>query len=184
MAEVQSESSGAKSKHTRGPRQKKRSTRIDMTAMVDVAFLLLTFFILTTTLAKPYVLPAVKPPLSETNRNQPVKQSKVLTLILGAEDQVHYYTGMGDTVHTTDFSATGLRQVVVQHLQKYPNLCRDANNAPGCWDPIVVIKPHDHCSYRNLVDALDEMRIVRAPKYALDDVLAEDSLLLAANGLR
>ena len=114
----------------------------------------------------------------------PVKQSKVLTLILGADDQVHYYTGMGDdAVLTTDYSASGLRQVVQLHLNKHPNRCQAKNYQSGCWDPIVVIKPHGSSRYANMVDALDEMRILDVPKYALDEVRGMDSLLLEEHGL-
>jgi biopolymer transport protein ExbD len=187
MAEVDTGSSGAKGKHGGGPKQKKKSTKIDMTAMVDVAFLLLTFFILTTTLATPKAMELNKPPKSDDpeENQKDVAESKVLTFILGADDKVHYYYGITEpTVKTTDFSATGMRKIVTDHMNKNPNRCNLVDNAPGCWDPIVVIKPNKSCKYKNMVDALDEMRISKVPKYALDEVRAPDSLLLVDNNLK
>jgi biopolymer transport protein ExbD len=186
MAEVDSSESGAKGKHGGGPKQKKKSTKIDMTAMVDVAFLLLTFFILTTTLATPQAMELNKPPKTDDDSNQKdVKESKVLTFILGADDAVHYYFGITEPEpKTTDFSAEGMRKVVNDHLNKFPNRCNLVDNAPGCWDPIIVIKPHKNSKYKNMVDALDEMRISRVPKYALDEVAAADSLLMVDNNLK
>lgn len=175
MAEINPQSSNPDKR----PRQKKKSTRIDMTAMVDVAFLLLTFFILTTTLASPQVMPFVKPPLEETMTNPPVKASKCITFILGKNDQVHYYTGeMGEKLQTTDFSADGLRSVVSHHIHKYPNRCGKGQQK-GCWDPIVLIKAEQGSRYKNLVDILDEMRIAQVPKYAMGDLAFEEERLIA-----
>jgi biopolymer transport protein ExbD len=187
MAEVDSSQSGAKGKHSGGPKQKKKSTKIDMTAMVDVAFLLLTFFILTTTLATPKAMEINKPPKSDDpeENQKDVAESKVLTLILGEKDKIYYYYGITEPeVKTTDFSASGVRKVINDHLNKFPNRCNLVDNATGCWDPIIVIKPNGTCKYKNMVDALDEMRISQVPKYALDEVREPDSLLLVDNNLK
>ena len=152
-----------------------------MTAMVDVAFLLLTFFILTTTLATPQAMPLVIPPEGGTTN---VAAEKVLTLILGKGDQIHYYDNLFEPdLRTTDYSADGLRQVVNAHLNKHANRCTETENLAGCWDPIIVIKPAEGSRYKNMVDALDEMRISSVPKYALYKVMPEDSLLLVDAGL-
>jgi biopolymer transport protein ExbD len=185
MAEV--DTGGGGGKHKGGaPKQKKKSTRIDMTAMVDVAFLLLTFFILTTTLAQPKAMELNKAPKTDDNTNeQLVVEKKVLTLILGENNKIHYYQGVTDPkVKSTDFSADGIRKVIQKHLDLYPNRCNTVDNAPGCWDPIFVLKPNKTSKYKNMVDILDEMRINKVPKYALADFTPEDSLLLIDNNLK
>lgn len=190
MAEVDTGGGGGKHKGG-GPKQKKKSTRIDMTAMVDVAFLLLTFFILTTTMATPKAMELIKPPKLDNPEDQlDVAASKVLTLIMGADDKVHYFVGIEDPeVKTTDFSATGVRQVILDHLNAKSNRCpkgatADDIKASKCWDPIVVLKPTKWSKYKNTVDILDEMRITRTPKYALGEFTPADSLLLAEKNLR
>lgn len=182
MAEVSQDSGGGRGKHKGGPKSKKKSTKIDMTAMVDVAFLLLTFFILTTTLATPSAMELNKPPKEEKDKDNTVDvvQDKVMTLILGDNDKVHYYVGIEDPkLKTVDFSDEGIRKTVRDFIKSKPNLCRDVNNAPGCWDPIFVIKPGKKSRYKNMVDALDEMRITNAPKYALTEITPQDSSFMA-----
>ena len=106
MAEVQQKASSLKGS---GSRQRKRSTRIDMTAMVDVAFLLLTFFILTTTLAAPSALEVIKP----VGDGIDVQCSKMLEIYPGQNGQVHWYAGCDrTTVSSTDLSDTGIRTVI------------------------------------------------------------------------
>lgn len=160
------------------PRPKKRSTRVDMTAMVDVAFLLLTFFILTTTMASPQAMEVNKSP--KDGDGKPVAESKILTLVLDGDDQVHYWQGVTNpVVQTADLSAEGIRTIIQAHLTRFPNRCNTVGNAEGCWDPIFVIKPYQASRYKNFVDILDEMQINDVPKYAIADFLPEDSLLLA-----
>jgi biopolymer transport protein ExbD len=190
MAEVDTGGGGG-GKHKGGPKQKKKSTRIDMTAMVDVAFLLLTFFILTTTLATPQALELIKPPKLDNPEDQlDVAESKVMTLIMGENDKVHWYLGITEPqIKTTDFSAEGVRQVIKDHLERFPNRCpkgatADDIKASKCWDPIIVLKPNRQSKYKNMVDILDEMRINKVPKYALAEVTPEDSLLLLDNNLK
>jgi|JI102314A2RNA_FD_contig_101_510055_length_972_multi_2_in_0_out_0_1 biopolymer transport protein ExbD len=186
MAEVDTGGGGGKGKHGGGPKQKKKSTRIDMTAMVDVAFLLLTFFILTTTLATPQALQVDKPPKTEDDANmQEIAESKIMTMVLGAADQVYYWTGTKEPViRNVGYDEEGLRKMVLEHLNKFPNRCQGKNDKVGCWDPIFVIKPMKTCRYKNLVDVLDEMKINKIPKYALADIVPGDSTLLADNNLK
>jgi biopolymer transport protein ExbD len=181
MAEVENQSGGEQNKHNRKPRQKKKSTKIDMTAMVDVAFLLLTFFILTTTMVEHKAMNFNLP----VDDGKNVAQSKVLTLILGADDKVHYYAGLPESgIHTTTYASTGIRRVISDHLNKFANRCDEVDDKSDCWDPIVVIKPNKSCRYANMVDAMDEMAILKVPKYAMGKVEEPDSLLLADNNLR
>ncbi|MEM7037000.1 MAG: biopolymer transporter ExbD [Bacteroidota bacterium] len=185
MADVDTGGGGDK-KHKGGPKQKKKSTRIDMTAMVDVAFLLLTFFILTSTLATPKAMELIKPPKTDDDSNeQKVVEDKVMTFILGADDKIHCVHKITDPdIETVDFSDEGLRKVIDDHLNRFPNRCSEVGDAPGCWDPIFVIKPAITCKYKNMVDIMDEMRINNIPKYALDEVNSQDSLLMVDNNLK
>lgn len=171
-----------------GGKQKKKSTKVDMTAMVDVAFLLLTFFILTTTLSTPQAMEVNKPPKVEDEEEvlKDVAESKVMTIVLGDDDKVHYWVGATDPeVKTTDFSGDGVRKAINKHLARdKKRLCSENDNAAGCWDPIFVIKPNKESVYNNMVDILDEMRITKAPKYALTEITPPDSALLADLGKR
>src|SRR5690606_17756442 len=89
-------------------RAKKASTRIDMTPMVDLAFLLLTFFVMTTTLNKPQAMQVTMPDKPKEGDEQPqVNERNVLTLVLGENDKIYWYMGITDPkVEVADFSAT------------------------------------------------------------------------------
>ncbi len=176
MSEIEHQSSG------KG--RKKKSARVDMTAMVDVAFLLLTFFVLTTTLASPAGMDIIKPPVSGDDMTTTQPEKNILTLILGSNDQVYYYQGMpeGD-LGRTDFSSEGLRQVIFDHLKQEPNPCGKGVSRP-CWDPIIVLKPNKTCRYKNVVDALDELQLSEARKYCYAEMTSSDSLLLLDNRVK
>lgn len=162
-----------------------------MTAMVDVAFLLLTFFILTTTLASPAAMEIMKPPPvdDENPDDEPKKvdEKKIMTLILGENDKVHYYQGLATdaALKSTDYGATGVRKVITDHLDLYPNRCpkgvKKEDMPKGCWDPIFVIKPNETSRFKNLVDVLDELRIAGATKYSYTELTPADSTILADN---
>ncbi len=166
MAEVQQNPSAMKGSSSR---QRKRSTRIDMTAMVDVAFLLLTFFILTTTLASPTAMEVIKP-IGDSVTD--VQCSKMLEIFPGKDGQVHWYAGCDrSTISTTDFSETGIRQVVREHLAANPEL-------------IITLKPTADANFASMVDALDEMKITGAPRYALAPLSPEDKAMLTLKDLK
>ncbi|GGF01137.1 biopolymer transporter ExbD [Hymenobacter cavernae] len=170
MAEIQPSASAAKDGK---PRARKVGFRLDMTPMVDLAFLLLTFFMLTTTFSKPTVMTLNMPKPDEHSSEIPA--SKALTLILGKHNQVHYFYGVNDArsqpeLHTTSFASEGLRQLLLDRQHRKPG-------------SVVLIKPTNEASYQNLVDALDEMSITNQKKYALVDLDRTDRELLKQNGL-
>src|SRR5438552_17723527 len=113
MAELNTDQGGAEKGKHKKVRSKKSSTHIDMTPMVDLAFLLLTFFILTTTFSKPKTMEInmpVKPDKPE--EQQKVKDSLALTILLTANNKVVWYKGIGDDptkppeTHIANFSLT------------------------------------------------------------------------------
>jgi biopolymer transport protein ExbD len=146
-------------------RQRKRSSRVDMTAMVDVAFLLLTFFILTTSLSQPKSLTVNKPPV-----HSPVDIlcDKMMTLYL-QKDQIVTITGCDQQLATVPYGAEGLRSSITAFLAARP-------------DGIISVKATDKAVYGNLVDVLDEMSILGVPKYAFADLSDGDRALLASKG--
>ena len=96
-------------------------------------------------------------------------ESKILTLILGEEDKIYYYMGLPDEeaqLDITIFGPDGIRRVILNHQR-------------SVTDPIIVIKPDKLCTYKNVVDILDEMATLEVKKYAMTDITPEDSLLLA-----
>lgn len=163
------------------PRSHRMSTRIDFTPMVDLGFLLITFFMLTTALAKPSIMPLVMP--KDEGVAEPIKQSKVLTLLLGAGDKVYWYEGLDlDKMDSTTFDAVGLRQVILHKkekveaqfgLQKYTD-SKTGEELQGS-QLNVIIKPAKNSRYKNLVDALDEMAICQVRYYCVMDVSEEEA---------
>ena len=194
MAEIAQDSGGG---HKKGGkvRSKKMSTRIDFTPMVDLGFLLITFFMLTTTLAKPNILALVMPEKDIKKEDvEPVKESKVLTLLLGPNDKVYWYEGITDAkLDSTDYSAEGLRQVILNKMEKvkgqfgmedYEDF-KTKEPRKGSFIN-VIIKPTKDSRYKNLVDALDEMAITKVRYYVILDIskLEEDFIKNPAAGLK
>ena len=162
MAEVDSSRGGGKKK---GP--KKVSTKIDMTPMVDLAFLLITFFMLTTTFSKPKTMELNMPDKNKQDENdkQKVEETRTTTILLGKKDKIYYYTGIQDPkVEVTDYSATGIRKVLMQKIRERPK----------GKDPIFIIKAMEDARYKNMVDILDEMTITDSKIYALVDITPGD----------
>lgn len=197
MAEMQVAEGGGK----KGGKQraKKMSTRVDLTPMVDLGFLLITFFMLTTTLAKPQIMALVMPDKDlKVEDAEPVKESKVLTLLLGANDKVYWYEGITEpTLDSTDYSAEGVRQVILNKMDKVKGLfgaeTYKRKNKKGEEEEFtdgsfvnVIIKPMRDSRYKNLVDALDEMAITKVRYYVILDVsdLEREFVKNPAGGLK
>jgi len=193
MAELSQDSGGG---HKKGGkvRSKKMSTRIDFTPMVDLGFLLITFFMLTTTLAKPQIMALVMPEKDvELEERDPIKESKVLTLMLGKDDKVFYYEGITEPkLDSTDFSAEGLRRVILDKQVKVKGLFGEEEfedfktKEPRKGSFLnVLIKPTKDAKYKNLVDVLDEMSITKVRYYVILDVskTEEDFIKDPAKGM-
>jgi biopolymer transport protein ExbD len=164
MAEIDSGGGGKKGGKVRS---KKASTKVDMTPMVDLAFLLITFFMLTTTLNKPQALQVNMPDKNDKAEKPEIAESKAMTIILGENSKIYWYTGVKEPkVSTTDFSAEGIRHVL-----------NKKNKEIGADELVVVIKAMKKAKYNNLVDILDEMHITHTKRFAIVDITPEDEKL-------
>jgi biopolymer transport protein ExbD len=153
-------------------RSKKTSTKIDMTPMVDLAFLLLTFFVMTTTLNKPQTMEINMPEeVKDGDVPPPVNEKKVLTIILGDDDKVYWYIGMTDPiVEVTNFSDEGIRKILLKKNAEIDKM-------------VVLIKATDESRYKNMVDILDEMNITNMKRYVLVDITPVDKELIKESNL-
>ncbi|MBL7922741.1 MAG: biopolymer transporter ExbD [Bacteroidia bacterium] len=192
MAEVQSneQDSGKGGKHKK-VRAKKQSTHIDMTPMVDLAFLLLTFFMLTTTFGKPKTMEINMPVKPDNPENQQLVNNAV-TILLSGENKIYWYFGelKPETQLTaTDYSNDGLRKLFLDKnsyaVDKIKQLREEAlktNMADTTLKRMevevkgekralmVLVKADDKAKYKNVVDVLDELNITMVGKYAIVDI--------------
>jgi biopolymer transport protein ExbD len=183
MADLQTYSGGGAPRASK-PRAKKMSVRVDLTPMVDLGFLLITFFMLTTTLAKPQIIALAMP--NKDGGDEPVKASKVLTLIPGPRDKVYWYEGLDQSaLDSTDFSPRGLRTVLLSKMKKVESqwgledYISPKTNTPRKGSFInVIIKPTITSHYKNLVDVLDEMAICKVRYYTVLDITKEEAALI------
>ncbi len=199
MAEVQQADSGGGGRHQK-KRAKKGSTHIDMTPMVDLAFLLLTFFILTTTMYKPSTLQLTFPVPQEDQKEKVLdKVNNALTVFLTKDDQILYYRDAfkpGETqLSRTDFSQITKLLVEenkstfeqVQELKRrynadeidkiaYDTLRNNVEKRPEAL--FVIIKPDVDAKYRNMIDMVDEMDISGIGKFAVQDTIKPDERIM------
>ena len=154
----------------------KKSTKVDLTPMVDLGFLLITFFVFTSAMSKPRVMDIVTP--IDSNDPTPICESCVLTVILDKDNKIDYYEGMPENnpvLKETSFTAEGLRQVLLDKRAA-------VKNARGTTDDMVlIIKPEKESLYKNFVDILDEVAINGIKHYFIDEVNDADKKLLLQN---
>lgn len=164
MAEI---SQGGGGKKDSKIRSKKTSTKIDMTPMVDLAFLLLTFFVMTTTLNKPQTMEITMPEKVKKEDHPPmVNEKKVLTLILGEKDKIYWYVGITDPkLELSNYSQDGVRKLLIEKKAEIKEM-------------VVLIKPSDESKYKNMVDIMDEMNITNIERFALVDITPVDKELI------
>ncbi len=165
-------------------RSKKNGGKVDLTAMVDLAFLLITFFMLTTSLNKPQAMDVAMPDKNvETDKQTDVDvdEHRSVTLVLGSDDKLIWYQGdVKKPIQepaVIDYSKDGLRAVLMKMKQVVPQQA-------GGKDMIVVIRPSEKSVTRNIVDALDEMKIVDVKRYMISNrIMAEEIELLKKDNL-
>ncbi|SHG09056.1 ExbD/TolR family protein [Dysgonomonas macrotermitis] len=201
MAEVNTGGGGEQKKG----QPQKLNLRVDFTPMVDMNMLLITFFMFCTTLSKPQTMDIVMPTkdtdLTEEDKNQ-VKASKAITLILGEDDKIYYYMGEPNysdytSLKETTYGAGGLRDILLERNrdavaemrtlkidrakkkiteEQFKEKSSEIRNKKD--GQVVVIKPTNSASYKNLVDALDEMQICSIGKYAIVEMADGDNYLV------
>ena len=199
-AEVQ-ESGGKNGKS----KQKKFAVRVDFTPMVDMNMLLITFFMLCTTLSKPQTMeirmPSNDKSITEQQKSM-VKASQAITLLLGADNKLYYYEGEPNykdytSLKETSYTPDGIRSILLQKNVAAVNKVRALKQQKldlkiseeeyrkqvseiksGKDTPTVIIKATDDASYKNLIDALDEMQICNIGKYVITDIAEADEFLM------
>lgn len=183
--------------NTKKSKPQRKILRVDFTPMVDMNMLLITFFMFCTTLSISQAMD-IAMPASEGSQNIP--ESKSVTVILGEQDKVYYYTGLADYKDYTSLKETdylGLRKVLLVRNDKVASKIRDLKQKYHKKELAdqefkrqvtevkrskeglnVVIKATKDSNYKNLVDALDEMQICAVDKYTIVDMEDGDNLLL------
>ncbi|MBK8522243.1 MAG: biopolymer transporter ExbD [Ferruginibacter sp.] len=182
MAEMDTSSGGG---HKKGPgvkKGKKLSTRVDLTPMVDLGFLLLTFFVFTTTMSQSTAM-NMNEPKDDKEQQMKVKNSGAMTILLGKGNQVYYYYGqlMPETI-SQDFKSTtfkGIRELILEKKKATP-----------IDDLMYIIKSDDKSTFKNAIDILDEMTISAVPPghYAEVPMVEVEKMLIQkteeANGIK
>ncbi|MGI6223948.1 MAG: ExbD/TolR family protein [Prevotella sp.] len=204
-------------------RQKKMDTRVDFTPMVDMMMLLITFFMLCTSLAKPQTMELSMPSNDKNIQDQDktvTKASYTITIYCCADNQIYYTLGTAtNDLKKTTWGQNGIRKVLFNHItedqtqpvkevmaaklaldkekddpnKKMPDSVYNkrlseikAGNLPDkkIETLTVIIKATDNSSYKNLVDALDEMQICSIGKYVIDKLSPKDIELLKKNNVK
>jgi biopolymer transport protein ExbD len=197
MAEMDTSSSGG---HKKGPgvkKGKKLSTRVDLTPMVDLGFLLITFFMYTTTMAKPKTMQINMPYKDEHLKEEEqtkIKASVALTVLLSKDHRIFYYEGLAnDSTKAPDIKVTsfrnpgGIRDVILNKQKTVAGL--KSSGALSASDQVtVLIKPDTNSSYADMVNMLDEMQINDVRVYAIVDIASLEQGWIhdteVANGIR
>ena len=168
MAEISTSANNGNDK----VRSRKLSTRIDMTPMVDLGFLLITFFMLTTILTKPVVMQLNMP--EESIIKAPIEIEKTITVLLDKNNDIYYYKGIAEEASTkaikTNFSANGIRKILLDKRQNIGN------------EFSVVIKANDTAQYKNVIDLIDELHITNCLRYAIVGITVADKSLMMSHG--
>jgi biopolymer transport protein ExbD len=178
MAEMDTSGGG----HKKGPgvkKGKKLSTRVDLTPMVDLGFLLITFFMFTTTLAKPKTMEINMPykdPLMKKEDQNKIKNSVAMTILLSKNHRIYYYEGIGDDptvspdLKSTGFkSKNGIRDAIIAKKKMVDGMKR-SGQLTAKDEMTVLIKPDTTSTYSDLVNMLDEMSINDVKVYAIIDI--------------
>lgn len=201
MAEIiQNEGGGGKHQKKRA---KKGHVHMDMTPMVDLAFLLLTFFILATSLSKPKTMEIIYPKeVKEDDVKTKVADELATTLLIGEEDEhIFYYSGKFKPDSTilvqTDFSKEGLRKVLLDKNKRINDqvtvlkeklLNKEINDSTyaraygkvvnDSLAPFVIVKTIDKSKFRNVVNAIDELNITNVKKRAIIDMGESENIAM------
>ncbi len=188
-------------------KQKKMTVRVDFTPMVDMNMLLITFFMLCTTLSKPQTMEISMPSNDDKitdEQKSKVKESLAVTLLLDGDNKLYFYEGIPnwedpEALKITNYEPSGLRAFLMQKNARVVNKVKELKLqkknleiTPEQYDaqvselkngkntPTVIIKATDEASYKNLIDVLDEMNICNIGKYVIIPIAETDKQLIKA----
>lgn len=180
MAEIAAPAGNTRKKGSR--RSKKLSTRVDMTPMVDLGFLLITFFILTTTWSQPHV---TKLNLPADGSGTEVGENAALSIVPLADNKIFYYHGdLSAALREGNFGITGYGlNGGIGDIIRQKQAAMDRSYKGGRKELTLLIKPSADANYGNVVSVLDETLINQVGRYAFVDVTPED-LTAAKNGAK
>lgn len=195
---------GGDTGHKKGPgvkKAKKLSTRVDMTPMVDLGFLLITFFIFTATMSSPKTMDLNMPKDTKKDEDETkIKQSGALTIMMGKEDKVYFYEGEL-APDGSNFKSSTFKEIRNEIIRKKQEVIKSHVHDDKCeeiklkakdrgdlnWekadldrDFVVVIKPNEEATYKNTVDMLDEMTINNVKKFAMIKIADTENQLVKA----
>lgn len=178
--------SAGDSGHKKGPgvkKAKKLSTRVDMTPMVDLGFLLITFFIFTTTMSTPSTMKLIMPKDEDKPEDQTeIKESGALTIMLGGNNGLYFYEGQlkEDASNFKSSTYKEIRDVIINKKKEVMEHGRTLGYPKDTLDKdfVVVIKPNADATYKNSVDILDEMTINGVRRFALIDITEDENKLI------
>ena len=158
----------------RSSRNLKSLPKVDLTAMVDLAFLLITFFMLTTSLSKPVAMELAMPVGEQPG---PVPDNRTMTICLGSNHQALAYMGTSKNPQQSELLKTDeIRAAIKKRTSQVVKA-----TGKGL---IVLIKPDDKSKFKDLVDLLDELSILNVPSYAIVNIGTDDKSLLMKKGIR
>lgn len=164
MSQVETSRSAAVGKHN--SRTSRKSLFVDLTPMVDLAFLLISFFMLTTVLQKNMAMELKMP--ENTGEPQIVGDSRTLTLIGDKDDQLYYYNGEQiQSIAQSNYSHKGVRQLLYERVQQQRAIDPDKGL-------ICIIKLTGDADYNDMINLLDEMEITSVPTYAIQELTAAE----------
>lgn len=173
-------SGGGGGRHESKVKAKKMSTNVDLTPMVDLAFLLISFFMLTTTMSQPVAMQLAMPkPIEDPKKKEgeDVKASQVLTIIMDKDDVIWYYEGLpqeltAETLEKTHYGADGIRKVILDKQKKVNAQFREPDKT------ICLLKMTPDAVYKNIVDVLDEMDITKTKIFAIQKLVPEETAVV------
>ena len=162
-------------------RSKKQNASVDLTAMVDLAFLLITFFMLTTSLSKPQSMDLAMPDKDEKIKDEIlISEERTMNLVLGPDNKLQMYMGQITTPlegpKSLTYSKESLRKEILEKVKSVPLATRTTAKPDG--EPLIIlIKATKESTYKNLVDVLDEIAIGKVKVYAIVDIIPQEEQL-------
>ena len=189
-------------------RAKKHSAHVDMTPMVDLGFLLLTFFVLTTQFSKPKTMEINMPVIpKDTTKRMKIEDETALTLLLTEKkEKIYYYYGKfksdASIIKNTDYSKEGIRKVfrdrnkeVIEQVKQLKEKLMKHEIADTTYKRLamtikgdkkatfVILKADDKAKYKNIIDIIDELNVADVGKYALVDISPAEKEMLKVMGI-